>query len=127
MPQNKFALARYFIIDMLLHKKRYAKTSEVVEICRERIGYRVTRRTIQLDIEAMRHDPLLGFHAPINYCPYKKAYYYADSAYTLHPFSFTLEEATLLESVMEQCRPSITPGHFSVLCRLAEKIRFYAC
>ncbi|GEM_PF-5814038 len=101
MPQNKFALARYYIIDNLLHKYKYVKTSTILDYCKEITGYEVTRRTIQMDISAMKNDAFLGFFAPIDYCNVKKAYYYSDLNYKLLPFHFTTEEIKLLEKILQ--------------------------
>lgn len=67
MAQNKYALARYYLIDGLLRRYEYVKTSTIVEICRERLKCTITQRTIQMDIYAMLNDSFLGYYAPIEY------------------------------------------------------------
>jgi hypothetical protein len=69
MAQNKFALARYCMIDNLLNKHEYVKTAYIAEICRRKLKCSITQRTIQMDIDAMRNDSFLGYFAPIEYCP----------------------------------------------------------
>ncbi len=109
MPQNKFAIARYRLIDSMLRRNDYVKTREIVERCSERTGFRVSRRTIQLDIETMRFDPFLDYNAPIGYCPRRKAWFYDDPCYRLEarsgqtpaPFSFTPEEIAALEWLLD--------------------------
>ncbi|MDR2907427.1 MAG: hypothetical protein LBU91_05515 [Bacteroidales bacterium] len=126
MPQNKFALARYRLIDAMLRHNEYVKTSAIVETCFERTGYKVSRRTIQLDIEAMCFDTFLGYYAPIGYCPRRKAYYYEDRSYRLHPFSFTKEEVTSLEWLLNVVAKKKIADHYAVLHRLLKKIKLYA-
>lgn len=104
MPQNKFALARYRIIDAMLRRYDYVTSAQLVEGCAQRTGFRLSRRTIQLDIEAMRHDPFLGYYAPIGYCTRRKAYFYEQRDYVLHPFAFTDAELALLEGLVEKIR-----------------------
>ncbi|MDR0954003.1 MAG: hypothetical protein LBM20_01295 [Rikenellaceae bacterium] len=103
MPQNKFALARYRLIDLMLRRSNYVKSSSIIEKCFEQTGFRVSRRTIQLDIEAMRFDSFLGYNAPIGYCPRRKAYYYEDPAYCFNPFPFTPQEIAALQWLLNLC------------------------
>lgn len=99
MPQNKFALARYQIIDTLLRKNEYVKTSFMAEQCSCKTGYSVSQRTIQMDVEAMKSDTFLAYYAPIDYDSKRKAYFYKDQSYSLQPFSLTKEEVSLLEGL----------------------------
>lgn len=78
MPQNKFAIARYRLIDNILQKKEYVTTKEIVELCREQLGFKVSARTIQLDMQAMTNDEFLGFCLPIRYSRSQKAYYHSE-------------------------------------------------
>lgn len=125
MPQNKFALARYSIIDSMLRRNDYVKTSSIVKRCLESTGNRVSARTIQLDIEAMRYDPFIGYYAPICYCSRNKAYFYENKDYRLHPFSFTMDEVVALESLLKICETLERPKHYEILCRLIKKIKLY--
>ncbi|MDR2937481.1 MAG: hypothetical protein LBU92_00900 [Prevotellaceae bacterium] len=126
MPQNKFALARYCIIDTMLRRSEYVKTTSIQEACFERTGYHVSHRTIQLDIEAMRFDTFLGYHAPIAYCPRRKAYYYEDRSYCLHPFSFTQEEVAALECLLKLAKSKKPTDHCAAMHSLLKKIKLYA-
>ena len=101
MPQNKHALIRYHIIDSLLRRNEYVKTSYIVLSCQEKTGYKVSQRTIQMDIDAMRHDSFLRFFAPIEYCKKRKAYYYLHREFCLMPFQFANEEIQLLEHIYQ--------------------------
>lgn len=125
MAQNKFALARYRVIDSMLHKNDYVKTSAIADKCIELIGFRVSQRTIQLDIEAMRYDPILGYNAPIGYCGRRKAYYYENRDYTLLPFSFVEQEAAILENLLKICPVCNQECCYDTLCKLVAKIKLY--
>lgn len=102
MPQNKFALARYRIIHELLNKHEYVKSSTIADTCRYKIGFSISLRTIQKDIESMRYDPLVGLFAPIEYCSRRKAYYYSDGMNNASYFLFFSQEeiATLQKIIM---------------------------
>ncbi len=104
MPQNKFALARYRIIDAMLRRHDYVTSTQLAERCSLRTGYPISRRTIQLDLQAMRHDPFLGYNAPIGYCTRRKAWFYEVRDFALHPFAFTDDELALLEGLVEKIR-----------------------
>jgi len=125
MPQNKFALARYYLIDALLHRYKYVKTSIIVDYCEKKTGYKVSRRTIQMDIEAMSNDSFLGFYAPIEYSNTEKAYYYKDLSYKLSPFSFTYDDIIILESILFQNEDAISQEQGLLLKYIIEKMRRY--
>lgn len=124
MPQNKFALARYRVIDSLLRKYDYVKTLFMQEECSRRTGFAVTVRTIQLDIECMRNDDFLGYYSPIGYCRRRKAYYYTDASYTLVAFCFSEEEILLLEGMLARYRYEIGPEVYTVLRAVVTKMKF---
>lgn len=71
MPVNKYALARYVLIDKLLRNHKYVKTNHIVKYCREMLHCDVTQRTIQMDIISMQNDSFIGYYAPIEYCKKK--------------------------------------------------------
>lgn len=126
MPQNKYALARYSLIDSLLQQFDYVKTSLIVEQCQKRLGYKVTPRTIQLDIEAMRHDCFLSYFAPIDYCRFHKAYYYKDSDYQLFPFHFSTQEVVLLDHLLTVTKNVIHVEQFNVFRDIVAKVKMVA-
>ncbi len=125
MPQNKFALARYSVIDAMLRRNDYVKTSSIVKKCIESTGYKVSARTIQLDIEAMRYDPFLGYNAPISYNSRHKAYYYEDRSYMLYPFTFSPRELETLEEILKVCPTCTRFECHDTLCCITEKIKFH--
>lgn len=125
MAQNKYALARYYIIDNLLHRYKYVKTAYIVECCQEKTGYTVSPRTIQMDIEAMKNDSFLGFYAPIEYCTKNKAYYYIQPDYTLSPFSIHSNEIRMLEELLEIVKCKINSEYYYLIKRIIQKIKFH--
>ena len=97
MPQNKYAFARYHIIDRELSRRAYVKSAEIVEICRNEFGFNVSTKQIQEDLKAMRDDSFLGYNAPIGYYNNKKAYYYTDSSYSITRLGLKDEEINTLQ------------------------------
>ncbi len=123
MGQNKFALARYYLIDSALKKQEYVKTQFLADFCRRRTGFPVSRRTIQLDINAMRHDPFLGFHAPIDYCHRRKAYYYTRTGFQLYPFRPSRKETEALENLLIYIKDSWNREEYEHLRQLLVRMK----
>lgn len=121
MPQNKFALARYRLIDTLLRRRSRVKTAEMARFCRHETGFSVSQRTIQLDLEAMQHDPFLGFFAPIAYDSACRAYYYTDPSYSLARPPLRPEEAELLRTLRQRFADLLSPRESALLEKLIER------
>lgn len=85
MPINKDAYSRYRIIDRLLRKNSFVKTSQMVEVCSESLGINISPRTIQKDINDLREDSSLRIDAPIKYSHSQKAFYYPDDVDEIFP------------------------------------------
>lgn len=123
MPQNKYALARYRLIDELLRKRSYVKTTDIMELCSDRLGFQVSRRTIQLDMEALKYDHFLGCYFPIHYSKKRKAYYYEEK-----PMGFFLalclteEEIMTLKEVKNFLEDKFTVSQYMSYCSIVEKI-----
>ena len=73
MPENKNAIVRHRIIDKLLRRDKYVKTSEIVDAYLQFSGKTVTEKTIQNDIRDMRDDPDLGYFASSRLLSYKES------------------------------------------------------
>ncbi|WP_165021216.1 MULTISPECIES: hypothetical protein [unclassified Dysgonomonas] len=127
MPQNKFALARYCMIDSLLNKHEYVKTIYIVEICRRKLKCGVTQRTIQKDIDAMKNDPFLGYFAPIEYCSRRKAYYYKEADFRLSPHSFSNKEIYLMQNLLILMQNFILDDDYESLKNIVAKIKMFNC
>lgn len=123
MPQNKYALARYRLIDSLLRRFNYVKSKLIVEDCQKRLGCRISQRTIQMDIEAMRYDPFLGYFAPIEYSMKNKAYFYSDTSYKLQPFGFSKEEIFILENLQNVIKDDMNLEQFKIFKNIIYKVR----
>ncbi len=85
MPDNKDAGSRYRVIDQYLRRTPFAKTDRLAEVCSDKIGKPVSRRTIQKDLLDMKEDTALGYYAPIEYDQKRQAYYYPDGVDELFP------------------------------------------
>ena len=126
MPQNKYALARYKLIDQIFRRNSYVKTTQIVDLCRYELGYSVSQRTIQLDLCAMKEDAFLGIYAPIEYCRKRKSYYYTKRDFTLNPLSFTDEEVDLLETICTVMAADLGGKDIQALHVIVDKMkRFY--
>lgn len=109
MPKNKDAVSRYRWIDERLRNKRLKKPSleDLIEYVSKKMDATISVRTIQKDIQDMRHDPELNYHAPILYDRSSGTYRYEDDSYSIS--SIPIDEADLqgLEiaiSILEQFR-----------------------
>jgi hypothetical protein len=123
MPQNKFAHARYAVIDELLQKNHYVKTSQMADTCRRNLGYDVSQRTIQLDMHSMKHDTFLGLFAPIAYCTRRKAYYYEDRDYGMLSPVMDQGEIRLLESVCTMAEVHLHPEQSAAFQKIVLRIK----
>ena len=94
MPQNKYAFARYRVIDRLLQSGHLVTTTDIVEACTKQMGTTVSPRQIQHDINYMRGDTPFGYGAPIDSS--KKGHRYTEH-FTLDQFQLSKEELSVLE------------------------------
>ena len=93
MPSNKLAALRYRVIDRQLVERKYPSLNELACACEEELEVgKVGVRTISKDIEDMRHDKRLGFHAPIEYDRDRRGYKYDDPKYSINRFPLNGEE-----------------------------------
>lgn len=123
MPINKYAFARYYLIDATLRKMNYVKTSYLVEICNYKLGYSISQRTIQKDLDTMKNDPFVGIFAPIEYCKKRKAYYYSDTDFTLVPLNFSKDEIELLLIILDYLKNKVRNEHLKILDQCIHKIK----
>ncbi len=98
MPKNKEALIRYRVINKCLLDKTYVTRKELREACERALDiYPIGERTIDGDINAMRNDERLGYHAPILMDRSRGVYYYEDPTYSIDNIPLNEEE---LESLV---------------------------
>lgn len=95
MPKNKDAVSRYRWIDERLRNKRLRKPTleDLIEFVSAKMGATISVRTIQKDIQDMRHDPELNYQAPILYDRSTGTYRYEDDTYSIN--SLPIDEADL--------------------------------
>ncbi len=93
MPSNKLAALRYRVIDRQLVERKYPTLNDLASACEEELEVGpIAERTISKDIEDMRHDKRLGFHAPIEYDRDRRGYKYEDPKYSINRFPLNREE-----------------------------------
>ncbi|UCJ06214.1 WYL domain-containing protein [Chitinophaga pendula] len=95
MPKNKDAVSRYRWIDERLRNKRLSKPKleDLIEFVSEKMGAAISTRTIQKDIQDMRHDPELNYMAPIVYNRSAGTYSYEDDSFSIS--NMPIDEADL--------------------------------
>lgn len=97
MAITKQQLGRYQVIDSLLSKGDRVKTSEIQKTILYELEIKVSTKTINNDINDMRHSIVLGYFAPIETDNSKKAYYYADPNYTIKAFGLKNTDINALQ------------------------------
>lgn len=83
MPVNKDALGRYRIIDEMLKRRSFPSKEDLIDAIENRLGYSISSRTLDEDINNMRNNQDLGYMAPIAYDKTRKGYYYQTSDYSI--------------------------------------------
>ncbi|MDR3062329.1 MAG: hypothetical protein LBU57_09505 [Dysgonamonadaceae bacterium] len=101
----------------------YVKTSYLAELCKRQLGYSVSQRTIQLDLEAMKYDSFLGIFAPIEYCRKRKAYFYIHTNFTLTTFNFSEQELEVLCFLCKYLNDKIDEEYYHVFEEFVSKIK----
>lgn len=106
MAAGKNPYLRYRIINACLSSKvkRYWTKEEIMEKIRAH-DLSVQARTLKYDLEHMRSDDRLGYHAPIGFCWRNKGYYYTDADYTIDQLRLSEEELKSLSFVREAIHP----------------------
>ena len=98
MPANKYALIRYRTIDRCLRNdgRPFPSKEELRLACEEALfgseGDRISTSTIEKDLNAMRYDGALGYHAPIAYHRDERGYYYEDDDFSIDNLQLNEEE-----------------------------------
>lgn len=93
MPKNYSAYVRYIVINRVLSNGGRASLTKLKEACERALDiYPLGTRTIEKDIELMRHDSNLRFNAPIEFDHSSREYYYTDLDYSIDKTSLSDEE-----------------------------------
>lgn len=82
--RQKLPAIRYRMIDQYLRSKSQPYWSKPDLLRKlEELDLQVGARTLERDIEDMRHDARLGFFAPIEYCKKNQGYYYTNPDFSI--------------------------------------------
>lgn len=122
MAASKYQFARLRIIDRELQRRRRVKTKDLVQIIRNELDINVSSRTIQNDIALMQYDSTLGYFAPIEKDPKVKAWFYADSSYTITAFKLQEEEIKSLSFYANMLGAYRETGIFNQFSAAIEKV-----
>ena len=82
MPENKYALIRYRIINQMIRKRHYPTKEELRAACEDTLygstdNLRISCSTIDKDIYALRNEREFGY-APIEFHPQYRGYFYSE-------------------------------------------------
>ena len=105
MPINRNTLVRYKTIDRMLQRGRQATLEELIFACNDALmqhdkSGRVSRRTVQHDIEEMRNSRELGYKAPIVVVD-RKYYKYEDPNYTITQIPLSSDDMLQLSEAVD--------------------------
>lgn len=105
MALNKDAYSRYRLIDARLRKKPHPHLEELIWHLSEKLDKRISKRTVQLDLQEMRYNTALGFNAPIVYNKSDKSYHYSDKNFSISTLPVSADELHGLDfaiSILDQ-------------------------
>lgn len=102
MANGKNPYLRYKIIDACLSNRHtpYCSISELIAAI-EKQDIKVSKRSVETDLQSMRRDERLGYMAPISYCRINHGYYYTDADYTINNLPFNEEDVAAFAMVVE--------------------------
>jgi hypothetical protein len=97
MPASNYAAVRHRIINLCFtsRTKKYWTIEEVLEKLEEN-DISISRRTLERDLEVLRHDDRLKYYAPIAYDRSRSAFYYEDPTYSTSSVQLTGEDLLIL-------------------------------
>lgn len=105
MPLNRDAYSRYRLIDIRLRKKPYPTLEQLIDYLSENLDKRISKRTVQLDLQEMRYSQALNFSAPIMYDKRERTYRYTDPDFSISNLPVSPDELHGLEfaiSILDQ-------------------------
>ncbi|MFN3850855.1 MAG: helix-turn-helix transcriptional regulator [Spirosomataceae bacterium] len=118
MPVDLKKFQRIFLIHQKLRTKRHYTWEELAEACELKFDVKVSQRTIEYDIDALKNQ----FHAPIK--KRKGAYFYEDKPFSLFEVFDDSEYGSLNEllALLRQQKADKWPGLDEILIKLEQKI-----
>jgi predicted DNA-binding transcriptional regulator YafY len=102
MAAGKNPYVRYQVINACFtnKQKRYWTKAELIQHL-EQYDFIVSARTLDFDLEMMRHDERLKFFAPIAFSRKERAYYYTDPAYSINTLQLSDEHLRAFSSIVD--------------------------
>jgi predicted DNA-binding transcriptional regulator YafY len=102
MPVNKSTLARFYLINECLTnaRKPYWTLEEIMEKAESRDIF-VSKRTLESDLQIMRYDDRLNYHAPILYCKKNKGFHYEDRDYSIEKLPLSESDIETFQMMVE--------------------------
>jgi predicted DNA-binding transcriptional regulator YafY len=102
MAASKNPYVRYQVINACFTNKQkpYWTKQELIEKL-EAYDFIVSARTLDLDLETMRHDERLGFHAPIAFSHKARAYHYTDARYTINSQQLSDQQISAFSAIVD--------------------------
>jgi predicted DNA-binding transcriptional regulator YafY len=125
MPANKYALIRYRTIDRCLRNaaRPFPSKEELRLACEEALygseGDRISTSTIEKDLNTMRYDGALGYHAPIAYHRDERGYHYEEEDFSIDNLQLNDEE---LESIRFAARTLVQFKNVPVFSQFGQAI-----
>ena len=97
MSLDKEALIRYRIINRCLIESKFCSGKQLSKACEEALDvHPIQEKTIEDDINKMRFDNDLGYHAPIKFDGQKSSYFYEDASFSIDNLPLSPEELNSL-------------------------------
>lgn len=103
MSKTLDAAIRYRIINScLINKfKKFPTKQELQDACEKKLGFTVSERTIDKDLNEMRYNDSLGYFAPIEFDRKTKGYYYTDENYSIDKIPIGRTDLNAIEFAVE--------------------------
>ncbi|WP_276371822.1 WYL domain-containing protein [Chryseolinea sp. H1M3-3] len=123
MPVGKQPFMRYKIINACLTNKQKPYPSlEEIKSTLATHDIVVDTRSIERDLEAMRHDRRLGYNAPIAFCRRNRGYHYTDADYTIDNLPLTPGEIEAFALIVESLKSFRGAAVFNSVAGIFDKL-----
>ncbi|MFM8832722.1 MAG: helix-turn-helix transcriptional regulator, partial [Cytophagales bacterium] len=128
IPSHLPPYLRYRIIHSCLSSKqhRYWSLQQLVDRL-EVHDLAVDKRSVERDLEAMRHDERLGYHAPIAYDRKEKGYHYTNPQFSIDQLPLTeedLEALSLAANILHQYKGAKVVQQFEgMVDKLSQRVQ----
>jgi predicted DNA-binding transcriptional regulator YafY len=102
LANGKNPYLRYRIINacFINRQKPYHTITELIETM-DKNDIVVSQRSIESDLQAMRYDERLAYHAPIEYCRRNHGYYYTDAGYSIDKLPLSEDDIEAFDMIVE--------------------------